>query len=62
MYIVLSRQNAFEETIAGYYPKLEDAQAHVQQRLTQMGDFVDRLHPEAFKIVQLIETAGGPKD
>ena len=60
MYIVLSRQNAFEETIEEYYSKLEDAQAHVQQKMAQIGDYADRLHPEAYKIVQLIETAGGP--
>lgn len=61
MYLILSRQNSFEFTVAGKEETIEAAQAIVAELIEECGKYADRLHPEAFQIVQVIEAHGGPK-
>jgi hypothetical protein len=60
MYLILSRQNTFEHEIVGEAETIKKAREIVRERIEQCGKYVDRLHPEAFKIVKLVEVAGCP--
>ena len=61
MYLILSRRNAVEHDIASYAATLEEAREFVALRMAECGGYTTRLHPEAFKIVHLVEAHGGPE-
>ena len=60
MYLILSRDNAFEHHIVGEAETIEKAREIERERIEQCGKYADRLHAEAFKIVKLVEVAGCP--
>ena len=57
-YLVLSRVNSVEHEACFQTNDLDEARQHVQDRIAECGRFRDRLHPEAFKIVEVLEVAG----